>query len=100
MSAAPWGAIAAMDSLKVVALSLRGPLRYAVLVVMDLQSRRVQIAGIVREPYKDWMFQVLLNLIDSVDGFLSEMRLAPWDHAVEARQRLGGLLNPYDREAA
>ncbi len=37
---------------------------------MDLQSRRVQIAGIVQEPYEAWMFQVLRNLIDGVDGFL------------------------------
>lgn len=67
---AHWGAIAAMDFFKVEVLSLRGPVRYAVLVVMDLQSRRVQIAGIVQEPYEDWMFQVLRNLIDGVDGFL------------------------------
>jgi hypothetical protein len=44
--------------------------RYAVLVVMDLQSRRVQIAGIVQEAYEDWMFQVLRNLTNGVDGFL------------------------------
>ncbi len=67
---AHWGAIAAMDFFKVEVLSFRGPVRYAVLVVMDLQSRRVQIAGIVQEPYEDWMFQVLRNLIDGVDGFL------------------------------
>ncbi len=67
---AHWGAIAAMDFFKVEVLSLRGAVRYAVLVVMDLQSRRVQIAGIVQEPYEDWMFQVLRNLIDGVDGFL------------------------------
>jgi transposase InsO family protein len=67
---AHWGAIAAMDFFKVEVMSLRGPIRYAVLVVMDLQSRRVQIAGIIREPYEDWMFQVLRNLIDGVDGFL------------------------------
>jgi transposase len=67
---AHWGAIAAMDFFKVEVLSLRGPIRYAVLVVMDLQSRRVQIAGIIREPYEDWMFQALRNLIDGVDGFL------------------------------
>lgn len=30
---------------------------HAVLVVMDLQSRRIQIAGIFQEPYEDWMFQ-------------------------------------------
>ncbi len=50
---AHWGAIAAMDFFKVEVLSFRGPVRYAVLVVMDLQSRRVQIAGIVQEPYED-----------------------------------------------
>ncbi len=67
---AHWGAIAAMDFFQVEVLSLRGPVRYAVLVVMDLQSRRVQIAGIVQEPCEDWMFQVLRNVIDAVDGFL------------------------------
>jgi len=35
---AHWGAIAAMDFFKVEVLSLRGPIRYAVLVVMDLKS--------------------------------------------------------------
>ncbi len=67
---AHWGAIAAMDFFKVEVLSLRGPVRYAVLVVMDLQSRRVDIAGIVQEPDEDWMFQMLRNLTDGVDGFL------------------------------
>jgi len=67
---AHWGAIAAMDFFKVEVLSLRGPIRYAVLVVMDLRSRRVQIAGIIREPYEDWMLQILRNLVDGVDGFL------------------------------
>ena len=67
---AHWGAIAAMDFFKVEVLSLRGPIRYAVLVVMDLKSRRVEIAGIIREPYESWMFQILRNLIDGMDGFL------------------------------
>jgi len=71
---AHWGAIAAMDFFKVEVLSLRGPVRYAVLVAMDLQSRRVNIAGIVPEPYEDWMLQVLRNLIDGVDGFLLSHR--------------------------
>jgi transposase InsO family protein len=71
---AHWGAIAAMDFLKVEVLSLRGPVRYAVLVAMDLQSRRVNIAGILPEPYEDWTLQVLRNLIDGVDGFLVSHR--------------------------
>ncbi len=71
---AHWGAIAAMDFFNVEVLSLRGAVRYAVLVVMDLQSRRVQIAGIVQELYEGWMFQVLRNLTDGVDGFLQPHR--------------------------
>jgi len=76
---AHWGAIAAMDFFNVEVLPLRGAVRYAVLVVMDLQSRRVQIAGIVQEPYERWMLQVLRNLTDGVDGFLLAHRYVIMD---------------------
>jgi transposase InsO family protein len=49
---------------------LIGPARYAVLVVMDLKTRHVEVAGVVREAYEEWMFQVLRNLTDAVNGFL------------------------------
>jgi len=71
---AHWGTIAAMDFFHVEVLSLRGAVRYAVLVVMDLASRRVQIAGIVHEPCEAWMVQVARNLTDAVDGFLLQHR--------------------------
>jgi transposase InsO family protein len=67
---AHWGAIAAMDFFKVEVMTLTGPVRYSVLVVMDLQTRHVEVAGIVREAYERWMFQVLRNLTDALDGFL------------------------------
>ena len=67
---AHWGAIAAMDFFKVEVMTLIGPVRYSVLVVMDLKTRHVEVAGIVREAYEKWMFQVLRNLTDAVDGFL------------------------------
>ncbi len=51
-------------------MTLTGPVRYSVLVVMDLKTRHVEVAGIVREAYEKWMFQVLRNLTDAVDGFL------------------------------
>jgi putative transposase len=44
---AHWGAIAAMDFFTVEAVTLAGLLRYHVLFVIDLASRRVEIAGIV-----------------------------------------------------
>lgn len=67
---AHWGAIAAMDFFHVEVLTLRGPVRYAVLMVMDLESRRVEAAGIVHEAYEEWMIQMVRNLTDAVDGFL------------------------------
>ncbi len=59
-----------MDFFKVEVMTLTGPVRYSVLVVMDLKTRHVEVAGIVREAYEKWMLQVLRNLTDAVDGFL------------------------------
>jgi putative transposase len=68
------GAIAAMDFFNVEVLSLTGLVRYSVLFVIDIKTRRVQIAGIVREAHGAWMKQVARNLIDAVDGFLQGTR--------------------------
>jgi len=67
---AHWGAIAAMDFFNVEVMTLIGPVRYSVLVVMDLKTRHVAVAGIVREAYEKRMLQVLRNLTDALDGFL------------------------------
>ncbi len=70
---AHWGTIAAMDFFKVEVMTLTGPVRYSVLVIMELKTRRVEVAGIVQEAYEKWMFQVLRNLTDAADGFLLGM---------------------------
>ena len=44
------------------------------LVVMDLMTRRVEIAGITCEPTGAWLMQVARNLTDAEDGFLLGMR--------------------------
>jgi len=67
-----WGAITATDFFSVEALSVRGLLRYLVLFVIDLKTRRIEIAGIVRDPNGNWMQQVARNLIDADDGFLRD----------------------------
>ena len=122
---AHWGAIAAMDFFKVEVMTLTGPVRYSVLVVMDLKTGHVEVAGVVREAYEKWMLQVLRNLTDAVDGFLlgkTHLIMSHYhierphqgldgaliqpanDHAADGpsvrRERLGGLLNYYYREAA
>ena len=71
---AHWGAIAAADFLTVEVLTLGGLVRYHVLVVMDLMTRKVEIAGITSKPTGAWMKQVARNLTDAEDGFLLWMR--------------------------
>ena len=68
---AHWGAIAAWDFLTVEVLTLRGLVRYHVLIVIDLASRRVEIGGIAHEPRGAWMMQAVRNLIDAEEGFLT-----------------------------
>ncbi len=68
------GAISAVDFFSVEVLTLTGLVRKFVLFVIDLESRRVQICGIVRQPHGVWMKQVARNLTDGVDGFLAGKR--------------------------
>ena len=44
--------------------------RYYVFIVIDLASRRVEVAGIVQQPTGEWMMQVSRNLLDAQVGFL------------------------------
>ncbi len=67
---AHWGAIAATDFFTVEVVTWKGLVRYFVLFVIDLKSRRVEIAGIVPSPDGVWMSQVARNLTDCEDGIL------------------------------
>ena len=69
-----WGAIAACDFFTVEVLTLGGLTRYCVFFVIELETRRVEIAGIVHQPYGAWMVQVARNLTDTEDGFLAGKR--------------------------
>jgi transposase InsO family protein len=71
---AHWGAIAATDFFTVEVMTWRGLVRYFVLFVIDLKSRRVEIAGITATPNGEWMQQVARNLVDCEDGFLLNSR--------------------------
>ena len=71
---AHWGAVAATDFFSVEVLTRAGLVRYFVLFVIDLETRRVEIAGIVRQPDGEWLKQVARNLTDACDGFLSGTR--------------------------
>jgi putative transposase len=67
---AHWGAIAATDFFTIEGITWKGLVRYFVLFVIDLETRRVEIAGILTSPDGTWMRQIARNWTDSEDGFL------------------------------
>jgi len=71
---AHWEAIAAADFFTVEVWTSIGLVRYLVFFVIDLSTRRVEIAGIVPVPNGLWMRQVARNLIDDLSGFLKGKR--------------------------
>ena len=64
------GSIVAADFFTVEVLELFGIVRFYVLFVIDIASRRVEIGGITRCPNGLWMEQIARNLLDAREGFL------------------------------
>jgi len=71
---AHWGQIAGMDFFTTEVWTPRGLVTYYVLFVIDLETRRVQVAGITPFPGEAFMAQVARNLTDCFDGFLRNHR--------------------------
>ena len=67
---AHWDGLAATDLFSVEVLTLAGLRRYFVLFVIELRTRRVDIAGIHPQPRGEWMEQIARNLTDENSGFL------------------------------
>ncbi len=128
-----WGNVAATDFFAVETLTPVGLVRYMVLFVIDLKTRKIEIAGIQRDPDGSWMQQIAKNLTDAFSGFLRGCRLRihdrdprftdafrkllrdegienrlitepegglPESGPIRKRERLGGMLQYYYREAA
>ena len=66
--------IAACDFFTVEVHGLKGLTRYLVFFVIDLATRRVEIAGIHHTPAEPQMLQWARNLTDAQDGFLKDKR--------------------------
>jgi hypothetical protein len=84
-----WDVLAAADFFSVDVWTGTGLTRFAVLFIIELSTRRVEIAGITSEPDHVWMNQVSRNVTDAGDGFLTGKRLlihdrircSPWRSA-------------------
>jgi putative transposase len=101
---AHWGAIAATDFFSVEVVTRAGRVRYFVLFVLDLQTRRVEIAGIAQQPDSAWMMQVARNLTGCDDGFLNGARYLIHDRdplfTRKFRETLGSSGSASSRSAA
>ncbi len=71
---AHWAVLAAADFFTVEVWGLRGLVTFYVFFVIELETRRIEIAGITTHPNEAWMIQVGRNLTDPFDGFLDGKR--------------------------
>ena len=69
-----WELIVAADFFTVEVRTRSGLTRFMVLFLIDLSSRRVEIAGIAAKADGIWMDQVARNVCDVGDGFLTGKR--------------------------
>jgi len=70
----------------------RGLVRYFVLFVIDLETRRVELTGLTAAPDGLWMEQVARNLVDCETGFLLDSRYLIYDPDPLFTQAFGAIL--------
>ena len=70
---------AGIDFFTVEVLTWRGSVTYYVLFFLQLETRRVTLAGITRHPTEDWMVQMARNAVDDIDGALLPVRFVLHD---------------------
>src|SRR2546422_4460671 len=87
-----WEVLAATDFFTVEVATWHGLVTYYVLVVMELSTRRVQIAGITPHPTAAFMQQCARQLTDPFEGFLLGKRYLIHDRDTKFTQAFDGLL--------
>ena len=87
-----WEVLAATDFFTVEVATWHGVVTYYVLVVMELATRRVHIAGITPHPTAAFMQQCARQLSDPFDGFLLGKRYLIHDRDTKYTQAFDALL--------
>jgi transposase InsO family protein len=87
-----WKVLAATDFLTVEVATWHGLVTYYVLVVMELATRRVEIAGITPHPTAAFMQQCARQLTDPFEGFLLGKRYLIHDRDTKFTQAFETLL--------
>jgi transposase InsO family protein len=87
-----WEVLAATDFFTVEVATWHGLVTYYVLVVIELATRRVQIAGITPHPTGAFMQQCARQVTDPFDGFLLGKRYLIHDRDAKFTQAFDALL--------
>jgi transposase InsO family protein len=87
-----WEVLAATDFFAVEVATWHGLVTYYVLVVMELATRRVQVAGITPHPTAAFMQQCARQLTDPLEGFLLGKRYLLHDRDAKFTQAFDVLL--------
>ena len=87
-----WEVLAATDFFTVEVATWHGLVTYSVLVVMELATRRVQVAGITPQPMAAFMQQCARQLTDPFDGFLLGKRYLIHDRDTKFTPAFNALL--------
>jgi hypothetical protein len=95
-----WDVLAATDFFTVEVAMWHGLVTYYILFVMELSTRRVQIARITPHPSAAFMQQCARQLTDPFDGFLLGKHYLTRDRDTKLTPAFDGLLSYYYREAA
>jgi putative transposase len=87
-----WEVLAAADFFTVEVATWHGLVTYYVLVVMELATRRVHMAGITPHPTTAFMQQCARQLTDPFDRFLLDKRYLLHDRDIKFTRAFDGLL--------
>ena len=87
-----WDVLAATDFFTVEVATWHGLVTYYVLVVIELATRRVHVAGITPHPTAAFMQQCARQLTDPCDGFLRGKRYLIHDRDTKLTQAFDALL--------
>jgi putative transposase len=88
-----WEVLAATDFFTVEVATWHGLVTYYVLVVIELSTRRIEIAGITPHPTATFMQQCARQLTDPFDGFLLGKRYLLHDRDTKFTAAFDALLN-------
>jgi len=76
---AHWNVLAAADFFTVEVWGPRGLVTFYVFFLIELATRRIEIAGIASSPNEAWMLQIGRNLTAPIDGFLADKKFVILD---------------------